>query len=192
VILATNALIYVDQAARRVSLPVNGWLARVSDIPSLLLDKDQDLTLEGSRLVFADDKTFFVIRKDGIVHPVEIVSDGRTVSKLVMSPGLAQTTIPAVTRQLEGGVLFVGSTVGPSVLLRAARVEVEVKPGEEGAEASAMSAAVVDTKNAMDIDDDDDDGESRASFFKRRRSLGLFGKICTENRSPWRTQLRMA
>ncbi|KAF8837869.1 hypothetical protein BDN67DRAFT_972360 [Paxillus ammoniavirescens] len=164
VILATNALIYVDQAARRVSLPVNGWFARVSDIPSLPLDKDQDLTLEGSRLVFADDRTFFVIRKDGIVHPVEIVSDGRTVSKMVMSPGLAQTTIPAVTRQLEGGVLFVGSTVGPSVLLRAARVEEEVKPGEEGAEASAMSAAVVDTKNAMDIDDDDDDdlyGESK-------------------------------
>ncbi|KAF9235610.1 CPSF A subunit region-domain-containing protein [Melanogaster broomeanus] len=143
-------------SARRVALPVNGWFARVSDTPSLPLDKDHDLTLDGSRLVFADDKTFFVIRKDGLVHPVEIVSDGRTVSKLVMSPALAQTTIPAVTKQLGGGMLFVGSTAGPSVLLRALRVAEVVKPGEEGEDGSAMPAAVVDT-NAMDLDDDDDD-----------------------------------
>ncbi|KAI9568018.1 CPSF A subunit region-domain-containing protein [Boletus coccyginus] len=163
VILSTNSLIYVDQAARRVSLPVNGWSARVSDIPSLPLDKDLDLVLEGSRLVFVDEKTFFVVRKDGMVHPIEIVSDGRTVSKLVLSPALAQTTIPTVTRQLDRGMLFVGSTVGPSVLLRAVRVEEEVEDGEAD-DTSSAPTAVVDTKNVMDIDDFDDDdlyGESK-------------------------------
>ncbi|KAF8555471.1 hypothetical protein OG21DRAFT_1496241 [Imleria badia] len=163
IILTTNSLIYVDQAARRVSLPVNGWSARVSDIPSLPHDKDLDLDLDGSRLVFADEKTFFVIRKDGMVHPVEIVSDGRTVSKLVLSPALAQTTIPTVTRQLDGGMIFVGSSVGPSVLLRAVRVEEEIEEGEAD-DTNAAPTAVVDTKNAMDIDDFDDDdlyGESK-------------------------------
>lgn len=158
IILTANSLIYVEQAARRVSLPINGWSARVSDIPSLPLDKDLDLVLEGSRLVFADEKTFFVIRKDGMVHPIEIVSDGRTVSKLVLYPALAQTTIPMVAKQLDGGMFFVGSTVGPSVLLRAVRVEVEVEEGE-AEDPSAALTAVVDTKNAMDIDDFDDDGE---------------------------------
>ena len=158
VILTANSLIYVDQAARRVALPVNGWSARVSDIPSLPLDKDLDLILEGSKLVFADEKTFFVIRKDGMVHPVEIISDGRTVSRLALSPALARTTIPAVTSQLDGGMFFVGSTVGPSVLLRAVRVEEEVEEGE-AEDTGAAPAAVVDTKNMMDIDDFDDDGE---------------------------------
>ncbi|KAG8216364.1 CPSF A subunit region-domain-containing protein [Butyriboletus roseoflavus] len=163
VILTANSLIYVDQAARRVSLPVNAWSARVGDIPSLPLDKDLDLILEGSRLVFADEKTFFVIRKDGMIHSIEIISDGRTVSRLVLSPALAQTTIPTVTRQLGWGMLFVGSTVGPSVLLRAVRVEEEVVEGEAEDTSTALTA-VVDTKNAMDIDDFDDDdlyGESK-------------------------------
>ncbi|KAH7882293.1 CPSF A subunit region-domain-containing protein [Phlebopus sp. FC_14] len=163
VILSTNALIYVDQAARRVSLPVNGWYARVSDLSMLPLDKDreQDLTLEGSRMVFADDKTFFVIRKDGMVHPVEIVADGRTVSKLLMSSALAQTTVPSEARQLSDGVFFVGSTVGPSVLLKAIRVEEELPEGEEQL---SVPAVVVDTRNSMAIDADDDDdlyGESK-------------------------------
>ena len=158
VILTANSLIYVDQAARRVSLPVNGWSARVSDIPSLPHDKDLDLVLDGSSLAFADEKTFFVIRHDGMVHPIEIISDGRTVSKLALSPALAQTTIPSVTRQLDKGMIFVGSTAGPSVLLRAVKVEEEIEEGE-AEDMNTAPTAVVDTKNAMDIDDFDDDGE---------------------------------
>ena len=158
VILTANSLIYVDQAARRVSLPVNGWSARVSDIPSLPHDKDLDLVLDGSSLAFADEKMFFVIRHDGMVHPVEIISDGRTVSKLALSPALAQTTIPSVTRQLDKGMIFVGSTAGPSVLLRAVKVEEEIEEGE-AEDMNTAPTAVVDTKNAMDIDDFDDDGE---------------------------------
>jgi len=155
--MTSNALIHVDQAARRVALPVNGWAARVSDMPMLPLENDLELTLEGSHLVFADEKTFFVIRKDGMIHPVEILSDGRTVSKLTISPALAQTTIPSTAIQLGSGFLFVGSTVGPSVLLKTHRVEEELPCGDEEL---ATPAAVVDTH--MDIDDDDgeiDDSE---------------------------------
>ncbi|KIM69381.1 hypothetical protein SCLCIDRAFT_1207782 [Scleroderma citrinum Foug A] len=159
VIMTSNALIHVDQAARRVALPVNGWAARVSDMPMLPLENDLELTLEGGHLVFADEKTFFVIRKDGMIHPVEILSDGRTVSKLTISPALAQTTIPSTAIQLGGGFLFVGSTVGPSVLLKTHRVEEELPCGGEE---PATPAAVVDTH--MDIDDDDDlYGESKAA-----------------------------
>ncbi|KAI6021714.1 CPSF A subunit region-domain-containing protein [Pisolithus microcarpus] len=138
VIVTNNALIHVDQAARRVALPVNGWAAR-----------DSDLTLEGSRLVFM-----------GWIHSVEIVSDGRTVSKLTISPALAQTTIPSFACQLSNELLFVGSTVGPSVLLKTHRVDEELPLGTVE---SDSPAAVVDTHTAMDIDDEDDlYGESRA------------------------------
>ncbi|KIK28294.1 hypothetical protein PISMIDRAFT_91657 [Pisolithus microcarpus 441] len=152
VIVTSNALIHVDQAARRVALPVNGWAARVSDLPMLPLEKDSDLTLEGSRLVFVDEKNFFAIRKDGMVHSVEIVSDGRTVSKLTISPALAQTTIPSFACQLSNELLFVGSTVGPSVLLKTHRVDEELPLGTVE---SDSPAAVVDTHTAMDIDDED-------------------------------------
>ena len=183
VILTPNSLIYVDQAARRVSLPINGWSARVSDIPSLPLDKNLDLVLEGSQLVFSDEKSFFVIRKDGMVHPVEIISDGRTVSKLVLFPALAQTTIPSVAKQLVGGMLFVGSAVGPSVLLRAVRVEEEVEEGE-AEDTSAAPSAVVDTRNAMDIDDFDDDGERTAERVRKWIiNTRIVRKIYMENRS---------
>ncbi|KAH7925063.1 hypothetical protein BV22DRAFT_1119797 [Leucogyrophana mollusca] len=153
VILTPNSLIYVDQAARRVALPVNGWATRVSDMPMSKAEVGE-LTLEGSRLVFIDEKTLFVIRKDGAVHPIEIIADGRTVSKLTIGPSLAQTTIPAITLQLDGGLVFVGSMIGPSVLLKTARVEEEVIALDD----TMGLATVVDFGDAgMDIDDDDDD-----------------------------------
>lgn len=160
VILTSNALIHVDQAARRVALPVNGWAARVSDMPMLPLENNLELTLEGSCLVFSDEKTFFVILKDGMIHPVEILSDGRTVSKLILSPALAQTTIPSTAVQLDNGLLFVGSTVGPSVLLKTYRTEEELP---SGGEEHTTPAAVVDTH--MDIDDDDGEGDYLKIFY---------------------------
>lgn len=133
--------------------------------------------------MFSDEKSFFVIRKDGMVHPVEIISDGRTVSKLVLFPALAQTTIPSVAKQLVGGMLFVGSAVGPSVLLRAVRVEEEVEEGE-AEDTSAAPSAVVDTRNAMDIDDFDDDGERTAERVRKWIiNTRIVRKIYMENRS---------
>ncbi|KAG1848301.1 CPSF A subunit region-domain-containing protein [Suillus subalutaceus] len=152
IVLTSNSIIYVDQAARRVGLPVNGWAARVSDMPMPPADKDLGLCLEGSRLVFVDEKTFFVIRKDGMIHPIEIILDGRTVSKLVLLPVIAQTTIPAVAKLLNDDLLFVGSMVGPSVLMKTAREEVPLElPAQQ-----TGAATTIDFADSMDLDDDDD------------------------------------
>lgn len=156
VITSSNALIYVDQSGRRVALPLNGWTPRISDIPLLPLtpaEQERMLFLEGSRAVFVDDRTFFLVLKDGTVHPVEIVVDGKTVSKMMISPPLAQTAIPSVLCNLGDDHLFVGSTVGPSVLLKAAHIEEEIKSDD----VEMAPAAIVQDDDFMD---DDDDGMS--------------------------------
>jgi cleavage and polyadenylation specificity factor subunit 1 len=156
VIITSNSIIYVDQSSRRVALPVNGWPARISDLPLPQIapeNQTRNLELEGSRSTFVDDKTLFIILKDGTVYPVDIVIDGKTVSKLTMTAALAQTTIPTVVRRISDSHLFVGSTVGPSVLLKAAHVEEEI---EEDHEMDAVPTAVVHMNNDMDIDSDDD------------------------------------
>lgn len=154
VIIAGNCLIYVDQSSRRVVLPVNGWMARVSDMP-LPPHQGEDLTrnlaLEGCRSAFVDDKTFFVILKDGTIYPVEIVADGKLVSKLTMAPALAHTTIPSVILKMED-YLFVGSSIGPSVLLKAAHIQEDI---EADVDMHPALASVVPT-TSMEIDDDDE------------------------------------
>lgn len=151
--MTSNSMIYVDQSSRKVILPVNGWPSRVSDMPLTMHTEDQtcNLELEGCRSVFVDDRTVFVVLRDGTVYPVEIVVDGKTVSKFSMGPALAQTTIPAVVKRINRDHLFVGSTVGPSVLLKTAYVEEEIA---ENHEMEPAPAAVVDVYN-MDLDDDD-------------------------------------
>lgn len=104
--------------------------------------------------MFVDDRTLILILKDGTVHSIEIVADGRTVEKLIMGAPTARTTIPAVIKRIAEDHLFVGSIVGPSVLLKTVRVE-EAIP-EEDTEMSSAPTAVVDNADSMDIDDDDD------------------------------------
>jgi cleavage and polyadenylation specificity factor subunit 1 len=72
--------------------------------------------LEGSRAVFVDDRILYVIQKDGTVYPLEIVVDGKTVSKLTMLPQ-AETSIPSFMKKLDEDHFLVGSSVGPSVSL---------------------------------------------------------------------------
>ncbi|KAJ7747964.1 CPSF A subunit region-domain-containing protein [Mycena maculata] len=155
VILTSNSIIYVDRSSRRVALPLNGWSARITEMsmpPLAPEDQTRNIALEGSHAVFADDKTIFVILKDGTVHPVEIVSDGKLVSKLVMAPPLARTTIPQVTRKLNNELIFVGSSVGPSVLFKAARVEEEIEQDQD-----PDQHAVAQVDEPMDVYDDDED-----------------------------------
>jgi len=155
VILTSNSIIYVDPTSRRVALPVNGWPSRVSDLPMPSIppgDEMRNLNLEGAHAAFVDDRTLLVVLKDGTVYPVEIVVDGKTVSRLTMAAALAQTTIPAVIDRLSDEYLFIGSTVGPSVLLKANHIEEAV---DADAESSSVRAAVVDVKGSMDMDDDD-------------------------------------
>ncbi|KAF7341963.1 Protein CFT1 [Mycena venus] len=155
VVLTSNSIIYIDRSSRRIALPLNGWSTRITEIsmpPLAPEDQSRNIALEGSRAVFADEKTIFVILKDGTVHPVEIVSDGKVVSKLVMGPPLAQTTIPEVARKLDHELIFVGSSVGPSVLFKAARVEEEIEPDQD-----ADMHAVAQVDEPMDMYDDDED-----------------------------------
>jgi len=154
--MTTNALIYVDQSSRRLALPLNGWISRLSDIhllPITPADESRKLILEGSRSVFVDEKTFFVISKDGAVYPVEIVVDGKTVSNITMSPPLAQSSIPSVVMNIGNDHIFIGSTVGPSVLLKAAHVEEDIEKGEDEKHSAAPAAVV--QGDPMDFDDDD-------------------------------------
>ncbi|KAJ6591099.1 CPSF A subunit region-domain-containing protein [Mycena vulgaris] len=155
VILTSNSMIYVDRSSRRVALSLNGWSTRITDMsmpPIAPEDQTRNLALEGSRAVLADDKTILVILKDGTVYPVEIVSDGKSVTKLVMAPPLAQTTIPEVARRLDHDLVFVGSSVGPSVLFKAARIEEEIPPDQD-----TDMHAVAQVDEPMDVYEDDED-----------------------------------
>ena len=152
VIVTSNALIYVDQSSRRVVLPVIGWTSRISDIPTLPSDPNRKLILEGSRSVFVDEKTFFLVLKDGTVYPVEITLDGKIVSNMTMSPPLAQTSVPSIVKNIGDDHIFIGSTVGPSVLLKAARVEEEVEENE----LMDFPTAVIQEDTTMDYDDEDE------------------------------------
>ncbi|TDL22024.1 hypothetical protein BD410DRAFT_828742 [Rickenella mellea] len=156
IVMSCNAIIYIDQSTRRVTLPVNGWASRVTDLPLLPLRPDEqtrDLQLESAKAAFIDERTMFVILQDGAIMPVEIVMDGKMVSKLSMGPALAQSTIPSVVRSVNEGHLFIGSTAGPSILLHTMRVEEEV-PRDLRQE--SVPAAVVDQPLAMVLDDDED------------------------------------
>ncbi|EJD05583.1 cleavage factor protein [Fomitiporia mediterranea MF3/22] len=167
VIISCNSLIYVDQASRKTVLPVNGWAARVSDMPMQQLrpeEMNRDLHLEGAHATFVDSRTFFIITRDGLVLPVEIVMDGRTALRLALHPAMSQTTTPALVRNVafrsasgdqapRSQILFVGSTVGPSVLLRVTWVEEEIQKDKQQGD---IPAAVADNPMAVDFDDEDD------------------------------------
>ncbi|KAI0341420.1 hypothetical protein BDW22DRAFT_1408067 [Trametopsis cervina] len=156
-VVTSNSLIHIAQTGRRVVLPLNGWTSRVSDIALPTLTADdlmRDMKLEGSCAAFVDDKTLFLILKDGTVYPVDILAEGRTVSELSMGAPVARTTIPTVVKTIHKEHLFVGSMVGPSVLLKAVKVEEEVQ--ETDVTMSVPPTTVVESGNSMDLDDDDD------------------------------------
>ena len=134
---------------------------RVSDLPMPSVspaEQNRDLALEGARAAFVDDKTLFIILRDGSIYPLEIIVDGKSVSKLQLgSEALARTTIPCLVNRIgsAGTLMFVGSMVGPSVLLKSIRVEEEVDSDDDAMNGVAASV-VVDTQSRMHIDDDDD------------------------------------
>lgn len=145
-------IIHVGQSSRKVILPVNGWFARVSDVQTVSLTPEEatrDLQLEGSHVSFVDDTNFLVILADGVVIPVGIVAEGKTVSALKMGTLQAQTTLPSIVAKGPDGYIFIGSTSGPSVLVKADRLEEEV-PDEVG----DQPVEVVNPTTKMDVDDD--------------------------------------
>ncbi|KAJ3764362.1 CPSF A subunit region-domain-containing protein [Lentinula raphanica] len=168
VILTPNSVVYVDQATKKLMLPVNGWATRVSDVAvvpsgSNPADQTRNLALEGSRATFVSETTLLLILADGDVYTVTLAMDGKTVSGLSISDEpLARTTIPSLAMSDHLPCVFVGSTQGPSVLLRAgmiADVENDVEMGDVK-ESSAQGTATGDD----DIYDDEDIyGPSHAS-----------------------------
>ena len=159
IITTRNALIYADQSSRRIALPLNGWTGWFSDmllLPMAPTDQGRKLALEGSHPVFIDERTFFLILKDGTVYPVEIVVDGKAVSRLAMGPPLAQMAVPSMSINIGANHVLVGSCVGLSGLLKAAHVEAEVE------KIDAALTAVVQDDNQMDYSDE---GEGLCLFF---------------------------
>lgn len=156
VVVTSNSLIHVSQIGRRTILPMNGWVSRVSDMSLPTLSEDdlkRDLKLEGAHATFIEDKTLYLVLKDGTVYPIEIAAEGRTVSGFSVGAPLARTTIPSVVRRIPEEHLFIGSMVGPSVLLKTGKLEVDVQ--DEDVDMTTVSTAAVDSTDAMDFDDDD-------------------------------------
>lgn len=110
--------------------------------------EERIIALEGARMVFAgDEKTAVLVLRDGIVHLLELVREGRVVTSLVLGEPVGRTAIPATLEHSGNGHIFVGSVVGESVLLKAAVVEEEV-------EEQALSTQVDELD--MEMDDEDE------------------------------------
>jgi cleavage and polyadenylation specificity factor subunit 1 len=140
-------------------------------------DLERKILLEGSQAAFVDERTLFLILRDGTVYPVELVVDGKSVSRITMGTPLTKTTVASLAMVLSGRVggissltgsnhnrnkdgknaeeeklLLVGSTVGDSVLLNvASRVEEEVDESQD----VEMVSVVVDTSKNINMDEDD-------------------------------------
>ncbi|KAJ4491198.1 CPSF A subunit region-domain-containing protein [Lentinula edodes] len=143
VILTSNSIVYVDQATKKLMLPVNGWATRVSDIAAVNVTdvaQTRDLALEGSRAAFISETTLLLILARGDAYTVTLAMDGKAVSGLSISDKpMVKTTIPSLAMSVTASsphagrdvdahtipFIFVGSTQGPSVLLKANMVESE-------------------------------------------------------------------
>jgi cleavage and polyadenylation specificity factor subunit 1 len=150
-VLAANALIHVDQAARKLGLPVNGWPALTTDLTMPPVPAERNLRLEGAHVVFVSTRALFLFLADGTVHPVELAAGGNAVARLELRDALARTTAPSVVLRADADHVFVGSTAGPSVLMRTHSVEEPVADDD----VEMAPAAVVDQPaDSMDFDDD--------------------------------------
>ncbi|KAJ4482302.1 CPSF A subunit region-domain-containing protein [Lentinula aciculospora] len=179
VILTPNSVVYVDQATKKLMLPVNGWATRVSDVSVVPISpaaQTRDLALEGSRATFISETTLLLILTDGNAYTVTLAMDGKTVSGLSISDKpLAKTTIPSLamsvtTTSTHTGAsngddipcIFVGSTQGPSVLLRTTMTEEDDVDAEMNDGKNAGLAAGVEDEDVYD-DDADIYGPSHAA-----------------------------
>jgi cleavage and polyadenylation specificity factor subunit 1 len=145
-------MFHVDQTGRTVAVPSNGWASRVTDLNMTddANSETRDIALEGSCVVFVDEKKLFVFAADGLVYPVELVVEGRAVTNIIISPPLVQLAIPTTVVNVGQDHVFLGSTVGPSLLLKVVKVQEEVRE-----DASQSADTIVDDSPDGDIDLDD-------------------------------------
>ncbi|KIK53793.1 hypothetical protein GYMLUDRAFT_49207 [Collybiopsis luxurians FD-317 M1] len=159
IVLTTNSLVYVDQATKKLMLPMNGWAERVSEVsalknpnPTSANPSNLNLSLEGAQATFISDTTLLLVLVHGEVYTVTLAMDGKAVSGMNIGKEMvAKTTIPSLVQcvTVPGSsastarvdeLVFVGSTQGPSVLLRTGFVE-EEEPEEDDVNMDDSAAA---------------------------------------------------
>ncbi|KAG9024671.1 mRNA cleavage and polyadenylation factor subunit [Tulasnella sp. JGI-2019a] len=131
VVVTANSILHVDQTSRAVGVAVNGWANRVSS-HALSVQPDGDgnplaLQLEGSCLTFVNDTSIILSLSTGDQHSLKIHMEGRAVSRLQISASLGVTGAAAVVCVSDDEHLFVGSTSGPSTLLKVIHIETIVE-----------------------------------------------------------------
>jgi len=148
--MSANGILHVDQIGRIVAVPTNGWTSRVTDV-KLTENPDaatRNICLESSHLSFVAEKNVFVFTPDGYVYPIEIIVEGRAVVDIVISQPPVRITIPTVVTDVGNDHLFVGSTVGPSMLLKTVKTTVKKE------DTTASTTVGPDPADAdMDLDD---------------------------------------
>jgi cleavage and polyadenylation specificity factor subunit 1 len=137
-LVTSNAILHTDQSSRTVGVAVSGWANRTSALHFPLQHDEYsgeplDLKLEGSRLSFVKEEanSVIVVLADGTVRKLTLHTEGRLVSRLELSSIIGQT-MPAATLSVHNAsLIFVGSTAGPSTLLKVAHVEQVVERKQE-------------------------------------------------------------
>lgn len=151
-IVAADSILHVEHTGRVTAVPTNGWAVRTTDIKMIqdANSETRDISLEGSKILFIDDRNFLIFTVQGFVYPVKVEVEGRIVTDITISSPLAQLTIPTVVIDIGFEHFFVGSIVGPCLLLKVVRIIEELK--------GTVDSMVMATENA-DADMDPDDGK---------------------------------
>ncbi len=173
VVLAPNSVTYVESGAsgRKIAYPVNGWAARVTDEPGTLIKGatttprfEEILSLEGSLVIFPESIfAGLVLAPSGYVYKLSFAVEGNSVSRITLerdSP-LGYGVIPSVVEQVNGqpSGLFVGSSAGPSTILRVGYESVAVKKVRFEDEEDVSRPTLNGGPHAQEAEMDLDDGE---------------------------------
>lgn len=166
-VLSANAIIHVDQNGRAVGRATNGWAAltssRINDPPP----KGLFIRLEGAEIEFIDNHkskqsylSSLLFLPNGDIHVIRFIREGRSVSRLDISPSFARGTIPSGVHKLNlnkddngGQFLFISSMVGVSFLLRVGNSINELQLFEDDIQPNGIND---NTYNDMDMDVDEE------------------------------------
>lgn len=154
-LVAADSILHVEHTGRITAVPANGWASRTTDTKMIEDESStaRDIALEASKILFIDDRHTLLFTNQGYVYPVEIEVEGRVVLNIIISPHIAQCTIPSVVVDVGSDHFFVGSTAGPCSILKMLRILEELKDT-----ANSKAIATETTDADMDLDD------GRASF----------------------------
>ncbi|KAJ1927894.1 mRNA cleavage and polyadenylation factor subunit [Tieghemiomyces parasiticus] len=176
-VIAANAVIHLDQGSAGVGVSVNpmGLMAPYTAFPltrAVIEDATaaattEPLALERSQAVFLDPETLLLTLCDGRLVLVRCLSHGRSVSDLRLVI-VGRSAVSACVARLNADLLFLGSAVGDSLLIRfqvppkgsAHQFNYDITDktakGHDGAKSSPQESAVKPEADANDDDWDDD------------------------------------